>query len=47
MERKVYSVRVNTEIWKKAKKFAIDRDLTMGQLVESALIHEIQQIQRK
>jgi len=42
MERKVYSVRVNTEIWKKAKKFAIDHDLTIGQIVESALIHEIQ-----
>ena len=43
METKdVFSVRVDKEIWKKGKKFAIDHDISMSQFVESAIIHELQ-----
>ena len=41
-DKVVVSIRINPDVWKSAKKFAIDKDLTIGQLVESALIHEIQ-----
>jgi hypothetical protein len=38
----VVSIRVHPDVWKTAKKYAIDKDLTIGQLVEAALLHEIQ-----
>ena len=41
MDRKTVSVRIDEEIWKTAKKYAIDRDLTLGELVEVSLIHEM------
>lgn len=42
MGRKVISIRIDEEIWKIAKKYAIDKDLTFGELVEASLIHEMQ-----
>lgn len=42
MKKKVISVRIDEQIWKTAKKYAIDRGLTFGELVETALIHEMQ-----
>lgn len=42
MERKVISIRIDEEIWKTAKKYALDKELTFGELVEASLIHEIQ-----
>jgi len=41
MAKKVISVRIDEEIWKMAKKYSIDKDLTFGELVEASLIHEI------
>lgn len=38
----VASVKVSPDIWKLAKKHAIDTDMTLSQLVESAIIHEMQ-----
>lgn len=40
--RQVICVKINPELWKMARKFAIDKDITFGQLVEMALIHEMQ-----
>ena len=42
MGRKVISIRIDEEIWKTAKKYALDKELTFGELVEASLIHEIQ-----
>lgn len=41
-ETTVVSIRIKPDVWKTAKKYAIDKDLTVGQSVESALIHEMQ-----
>ena len=42
MTKIVISVRIDEQIWKTAKKYAIDKDLNFGQLVEAAIIHEMQ-----
>lgn len=42
MGRNTTSLRMDKEIQKIAKKYAIDRDLTFGELVETALLHEMQ-----
>ena len=42
MGRKVISIRIDEEIWKLAKRYALDKELTIGELVESSIIHEIQ-----
>lgn len=43
MEKKqVISVKISPELWKMARKFAIDKNITFGQLVEMAVIHEMQ-----
>lgn len=39
--RKPICIRVDDEIWKTAKRFALDIDLTLGELVESSLLHEM------
>ena len=44
-ERIVASIKVLPDIWKMAKKYAIDADITLSQLVETALIHEMQKKQ--
>ena len=41
MKRITVSCRINPDVWKQAKKYAIDIDMTVGQLVETALVHEI------
>jgi hypothetical protein len=38
----VTSIRIKAEIWKEAKKRALDLDMNIGDFVESAIIHEIQ-----
>ena len=38
----VTSIRINKEVWKEAKKRAINLDLTVAKFIESAIIHEIQ-----
>jgi hypothetical protein len=42
MTKTVACVRVDEEVWKMAKKYSIDIGLTLGELVEAALIHEMQ-----
>lgn len=42
MKRKTISIRIDDEIWKKAKIHAIEKDLSFGELVEVSLIHEMQ-----
>ena len=40
-DRKVVSIRINPEIWKEAKRKSLDLDLTLGQFVETAILHEL------
>jgi len=42
----VTSIRLDEEIWKEAKRHALELDLKVGKFVESAIIHEIQRIKR-
>lgn len=41
MRGRIISIRIDEEIWKIAKKYAIDKGLTFGELVEASIIHEI------
>ena len=41
MTKSTVSLRVNPKIWKDIKKLAVDRDLTISDLVEKALKNEI------
>jgi len=40
-ERINVSLRVDKDVWKEAKKKAIDLDLTIGKFVETAILHEM------
>ena len=40
-DRKVVSLRISPEIWKEAKKKSLDLDMTIGQFVETAILHEL------
>lgn len=40
-EREVTSIRIRPDIWKKAKHEAINRDIAVAELVETALIREL------
>ena len=42
MDRITISVRIDDEIWKKAKIYAIEKGLKFGELIEVSLIHEMQ-----
>jgi predicted HicB family RNase H-like nuclease len=41
MARSVTSIRIDEEIWKKAKHCAIDKGITLSELVEKALRQEL------
>lgn len=41
MERKTVSIRIDPKLWKDARKYAIDNDLTIGKLLEKILRKEI------
>jgi len=43
MTRSVTSIRVDKELWKKAKHYAIEEEITLTDLVERALRKEILQ----
>ena len=43
---KTVCIRMSPEIWKEAKRYALELDLKVGKFVESAIIHEIQRVQR-
>ena len=38
MKRKTVSIRVDPIIWKEAKKYAIDKDMSLGKVIETALV---------
>lgn len=38
MERKTVSIRVDPVIWKEAKKYAIERDMSIGKVIETSLV---------
>jgi len=42
MTKRVISIRIDEDVWKMAKKYSIDIGLTFGEIVEAALIHEMQ-----
>lgn len=41
-EKKTTSIKVDPDLWKKAKKLAIDRGTTIGALVEQLLKRELE-----
>lgn len=41
------SIRINEELWKEAKKFAIDEGIPVSDLVERALIAEMHKRRRE
>ena len=40
-ERRPVTIVLSTDVWKEAKKFATDHDVTFSQLVENALLREL------
>ncbi len=38
MERKTVSIRVDPIIWKKAKMYALEKDMSIGKVIETSLI---------
>jgi len=40
-QKETVSVRISPDVWKLAKKYALEIDIKVGQLVEIALIHEM------
>jgi hypothetical protein len=42
MGKIVVSVRVDGEIWQIAKKYSVEKKLSLGELVETAVLHTIQ-----
>ena len=39
--KQVTSIRIDSGLWKEAKKYAIDQGITMGKLIEGLLEREI------
>jgi len=40
------SIKIDPELWKEAKKAAIDADITLSELVERALKKEIEELRK-
>jgi predicted HicB family RNase H-like nuclease len=40
-KRETVSLRIDLDIWKRARKHAIDKDMSMSELVEKALKNEL------
>lgn len=38
MERKTVSIRIDPVIWKEAKRYALDKEISIGKLIETALL---------
>jgi post-segregation antitoxin (ccd killing protein) len=36
------SIRIDEDLWKEAKKYAIDKDITMSELLQRALKNEME-----
>jgi predicted DNA-binding ribbon-helix-helix protein len=43
----VTSIRINEDLWKEAKKYAIDADVSLGELIEKLLKEELERIRKK
>jgi predicted HicB family RNase H-like nuclease len=43
----VTSIRVDEELWKEAKKYAIDTDISLAELIEKLLKEELERRKRK
>lgn len=43
MAKKNTSIRVDEELWKKAKKRAIDRNKTIGEFIEALIEKEVEE----
>lgn len=43
----VTSIRIDEELWKEAKKHAIDSDISLAELVEKLLKEELEKRRRK
>lgn len=43
----ITSIRVDEGLWKEAKKFAIDEDLSLAQLIENLLKEELEKRKRR
>lgn len=46
-KRVTISIKLSPDIWKQAKRVALDRDVTLGQLVENALLREMRSLNLK
>ncbi len=46
-KRVTISIKLSPDIWKQAKRVALDRDVTLGQLVENALLRELRTLSAK
>lgn len=42
MKKIVVSVRVDEEVWQIAKEYSVDKKLSLGDLVETAILHAVQ-----
>ncbi len=41
MKRETTSIKIDPELWKKAKKYCIDKDMTISDLIENLLKKEL------
>lgn len=37
------TIRIDKEVWKEAKKYAIDLDMKIGSFVETCILHQMRQ----
>lgn len=38
MDRKTVSIRIDPIIWKEAKKYALEKEMSVGKVIETAII---------
>jgi hypothetical protein len=43
MTKIVVSVRVDDEVWEVAKKYSFDNKLSLGDLIETSILHAVQE----
>lgn len=41
MKRETTSIKIDPELWKKAKKYCIDKDITVSELIEGLVKKEL------
>jgi len=46
-KRVTISIKLSPDIWRQAKRAALERDVTLGQLVENAILREIRSLNMK